>query len=1099
MPSDDTVSDAELRSNLEEVLLTYLKAVDAGQTPNPQDYLDRYPHLSDDLRVFFTDQQLFSPLHSPSCPLPEPSRPAPGQRFGDYEILHEVARGGMGVVYRARQVSLNRIVALKVLRGGSAADESEVRRFRIEAEHVANVDHPHIVPIYDVGEHEGQQYFSMKLMEGGNVAQHAGRFRANHREAARLVATVAHAVHHAHQRGILHRDLKPANVLLDEVGQPHVTDFGLARRTEGDLALTQTGVIVGTPSYMAPEQAAAEKGLTTAVDVYGVGAVLYELLTGQPPFQGDSVIDTLIQVRQVEPKAPRLLDPRLDRDLETICLKCLAKQPGQRYGSAQALADDLDRYLRDEPISARPVSRREHLWRWCRRNPVVATLVVAVTGSLLLGMVVSIVFALVAERNRQEAVTNLYHSLVGQARALRLARESGYRERAWELLKQARKLETPERNLDELRSEATACLGDFVGLEPGVWEVSGIGRAGGPRLGLHPDGRRVALGLGDGTVLVRNLATRKEATLHKHHADVSAVAFSPDGKKLVTGDVRGQIHVWQGSPSGGWTWVRSLRADPPLDLPLTGTELVLAISPDGRRVAACPARCSSIVVWDLEGDTTVRMAGPRNKPMRGLTWHRDSRHLAVAYNIGDGGGQGRGVLIGDVVQRRWVHASPLNLGHLMAVRFSQDGRWLATGGNQGFAVLDTSDPHNAARRLLVRGEQVTSLSFSRDAHWLFLATERAGVVRMWDLASHRQVAALQHPIRPFAVALSEDGNTLFAVSRKSVRFWQLGAPEEKRVLVGHTEAVPGLTFSRDGRFLASASKDRTVRVWDAGTGQLVKQLPVFRGEIQAIAFSPDSRILATADWTGDLRLWDVQTWKSQPIADHDLGKMIWAVDFSPDGTWFAASSYGAGMTIWRVARGQAGQGSPDLRLQQRRKLVSGELITSLCFSRDSKRLAWLRRGKGDASNRIFLCDLPAFQVRSLSARPVGLLKESLAFAPDDRHLTFVSDAQVMEVWDVERDRRVDSYGGEELLNGTGVIALRGDGAWLASSGNRGITIWDTESHKLLLALPEERSTVVALAWSPNRELLAVGSADGGPVIWNIPRVRAQLRELELDW
>ncbi|HVK15030.1 MAG TPA: serine/threonine-protein kinase [Gemmataceae bacterium] len=322
-----------------------------------------------------------------------PAAAAFGGRVGDYELLTEVARGGMGVVFRARQVSLNRTVALKMILAGSLASANDVRRFRQEAEAAATLDHPNILPIYEVGEHEGRPFFSMKLVRGGNLADELRAGDLSLHDRVMLLARVCRAVHYAHQHGILHRDLKPANILLSK-GEldsnsasgtppppvvPMVTDFGLAKRLGSDAGQTHTGAVVGTPSYMAPEQARGAKGLSTAVDVYSLGAMLYEILAGRPPFQGESVYDIIRQVADQEPVNPRLYAPAADRDLAAIALTCLEKDPAKRFESAAALADDLDRWLAGEPTHARPLSLPAQAWRWLRRNTGAAG-VVAATG-----------------------------------------------------------------------------------------------------------------------------------------------------------------------------------------------------------------------------------------------------------------------------------------------------------------------------------------------------------------------------------------------------------------------------------------------------------------------------------------------------------------------------------------------------------------------------------------------------------------------------------------------------------------------------------------------------------------------------------------------
>jgi hypothetical protein len=303
-----------------------------------------------------------------------------------YEVLEELGRGGMGVVYKARQLAADRPVALKMILPGQLGGATAVQRFRAEAEAVAGLDHPHIVPVYDVGIDRGRPFYSMKLVEGGSLAVRAKEFKDDLAGAARLVATLARAVHHAHQRGLIHRDLKPANILLDTDGRPHVADFGLVKRAQGNSSLTETGAVLGTPAYMAPEQAGGHReSVTTLADLYSLGAILYELITARPPFAGLTPLDTLAQVMDHPPVPPQVINPKVDLDLSTVCLKCLSKDPSQRYPSALALAEELERWLAGDPVRARPptlYSVARSLMRHHARSTARVTAVGLVVGLL---------------------------------------------------------------------------------------------------------------------------------------------------------------------------------------------------------------------------------------------------------------------------------------------------------------------------------------------------------------------------------------------------------------------------------------------------------------------------------------------------------------------------------------------------------------------------------------------------------------------------------------------------------------------------------------------------------------------------------------------
>jgi tRNA A-37 threonylcarbamoyl transferase component Bud32 len=391
--SDSGNSTRDERIN--QIVAEYLRSIERGEVPDRSGLLARHADIAEELSAFFADHDRFQRAAAPlagALTLPPSDSPAPSRGpkvayFGDYELLEEIARGGMGVVYKARQMSLNRPVALKMILAGEWATPGARQRFRAEAEAAANLQHPNIVAIHEVGEHQGQQYFSMDFVVGKNLAELVRGNPLSAERAASYVKTIAEAVHFAHQRGTLHRDLKPQNVLIDADDRPRITDFGLAKRVETDSGLTRTGDVLGTPSYMPPEQASSRPDeVGPHSDVYSLGAILYELLTGHPPFRGATALDTLCQVIQSPPASLRKLNPDVPQDLETICLKCLEKNPARRYPSARALADELGRFLKHEPIQALPVSAVRKAESWLRHHPWTLMAAASLIAMVLMGL-----------------------------------------------------------------------------------------------------------------------------------------------------------------------------------------------------------------------------------------------------------------------------------------------------------------------------------------------------------------------------------------------------------------------------------------------------------------------------------------------------------------------------------------------------------------------------------------------------------------------------------------------------------------------------------------------------------------------------------------
>ena len=588
MSSQDQRPKLMNAASLGDALADCLRAAENGDYQKRAELLQHYDQWSSELRDFFTDwdrmERATSGLNGHRNRLASFPCGDESLQFGEYELMEEIGCGGMGIIFKAKQISLDRIVALKMI----VNPRHDRDRFRLEAEAAARFQHPHIVSIYEIGEFEGRPYFSMQFIDGGNLNHRLEAGSVPPREAAAITATVARAVHFAHQHGILHRDLKPANILLDSAGAPYVSDFGLAKQVQIDQGITQTGAILGTPGYMAPEQAAGEiENLTVATDVHGLGAVLYATLVGEAPYSGQTMLETLRQITEQTPRAPRTYHADIPRDLNTICLKCLEKDPQARYSSAEALADDLDRFLRHEPIEARQVGQVERFVRWCRRNRAVASLAAVIAVMLIATTVISSVLAssfkhardiariTLADSFTSKGITAGEHDQPGDAilwfaGAANLAKEDAqrvrdnlrqldsYRQRVMEPVGALWLENTAVSNIqfDDDSSQLLCAAGSRSEL----WNIKNNQRL---RLAdflpkitcssLSPNGNLLAVGASDGIVVLVDIQSRQ--TLHRFEfgRHVRHLAFSQDGTKLAAAAGK-RVHLWdckQGTQVGG--------------------------------------------------------------------------------------------------------------------------------------------------------------------------------------------------------------------------------------------------------------------------------------------------------------------------------------------------------------------------------------------------------------------------------------------------------------------------------------------------------------------------------------------------------------------
>jgi WD40 repeat protein/predicted Ser/Thr protein kinase len=1104
---------ADPTSSLQLVYNEVLLRQAAGESPRLEEYLRRLPQFADQLPPLFEVHEALESDRFLSAIGERPSRAA-GLPNGDrsatnswptiagHEILGELGRGGMGVVYKARQVGLNRLVALKVILAGSHADASQQARFRTEAEAVARLQHPNIVQIHQVGSEDGRPYYSMEFVDGQSLAQELDGTPQPARTAAALTAALARAIHMAHQKGIIHRDLKPANILLavttagsglnDRV--PKITDFGLAKLLDSDTGQTGSGAIVGTPSYMAPEQARSNhRQIGPATDVYSLGAILYELLTGRPPFKAQNQLETLRQVLANEPVSLSRFDLKVPHDLETICLKCLCKEPNQRYRTALELADDLDHFLANEPIRARRTPAWERSWRWCKRNPgwaaAIALLFTIAVGASMSALALNAALLRTGQAEHQ-ATDRLFEALLTRVEAGRGSGRPGQRFAGLESIRQAveiaRNQGRPAYDILQLRNEAIACLAlPDLQLEAD-WEGNPPGTNG---FNFDDSFERYAWSFKDEGISVRRL---------KDHVELVRLPTPPTNRVS--------------------RWAR------------------FRFSADGRYLAAHYRPWSvkqPAEVWDLNdhtGHPVVSISDAAAIPV----FAADGKSLLALL-------PGGAVAEFDLPSGRQRRSLPLG-GEAEALALHPEKKLLAVGGGASDAVRVLDLETGAVTLRLPHTATVMDLAWSPDGKAL-VSSCKDNVIHFWDVATGREEAPfIGHRWEAEALAFDPSGRWLMSFGwDMTLRVWEVATRRE----LLKVENIRVLGLRRQGGFAAAGLSGRRVQVWSFHPSEVLQAAHCPDRHMYHLAFSPDSHWLATTGEGAQVRIWDVETGQEAYYQPGQV-RLLWGLT----GSWVLMQGAEGLLHIPVTVRHRQGQEPARIQLDRPRRLTGlnedvrgmpmqwvgsgGHLICLLdtiykpvqatririfAISEDGVNLVWefkispnITLPADDRAGRLFAAGSlnggSGVSIWELASgrlvRELSFGDAEVAFSADGKRLftttarTSVRGAECqswsVDTWELER-----AVPTNRVTSSPALVRAATDGTVAVTHTMSDIRLLNPATlDELATLIAPEPGTRVGMTFSPDSATLAVASAQTIH-LWNLRRLRQELTAMGLDW